>query len=325
MQWKRVRVVVLAVAAGAIFLSLFVLAHDRFVRAGALAETVTVFVPRGLNLIGIADLLAAKGVLDSPLIFVLGVRLSGAKNLLQAGEFAFPAHVSARGAMQILEAGRTVVRRLTVPEGLTTRQVLTLIREAEGLEGDVAAPRSEGKLLPETYHYSRGDARGDMVARMARSMRETLDALWEARDPDLPLKTRKEALTLASIVEKETAVAEERPRIAAVFLNRLKRKMRLQSDPTVVYGLVGEKGSLEGPLTRRDLERKTPYNTYLISGLPPGPICNPGRSSIKAVVHPAETQDLYFVADGSGGHAFAETLAEHNRNVARWRKVRKKR
>jgi UPF0755 protein len=217
-----------------------------------------------------------------------------------------------------------VARRLTIPEGLTNFQIAHLLWATEGLQGNIPPLPGEGMLFPETYHFSWGDTREDVILRLHQAMRKTLREGWNPRASGLPLKNSQEALILASIVEKETAVAEERPHIAAVFLNRLRHGMRLQSDPTVVYDLTDGKGALGRPLTREDLKQETPSNTYVIDGLPPTPISNPGRLALQAVLHPTVSDDLYFVADGSGGHAFSKTLAEHNRNVARWRKVRDK-
>jgi UPF0755 protein len=264
-------------------------------------------------------------VIADPRLFRLAARIMGRAKPLRAGEYEFPARTSAFAAIELMQSGRTVVRRLTVPEGLTVRQVMGLLIEAEGLDGPVTRATGEGRLLPETYHYSWGDSRQGLVERMEAGMRETLVRAWRARGGPPVLKTPEEALTLASIVEKETGVAAERPRIAAVFLNRLKANMKLQSDPTVIYGLDRGAGNFNRALVRADLEADTPYNTYTRAGLPPGPIANPGRASIEAVLNPVASDELYFVADGSGGHAFAKTLDEHNRNVARWRKLRNER
>ena len=319
-QLVAVVIVGSTVAAGA---ALYLL--DRFNRDGpSVTETILV-VPRGAATAGIGKLLEEGGVVDDAQLFSIGVRLFASGRPLRAGEFAFPAGVSARAAAEILQSGETVVRRLTIPEGLTVVEVLNLVAAAEGLTGDLENSIEEGTLLPETYHYSRGDGRADLVARMGEAMEVTLAELWEARAADLPLDTPEEALVLASIVEKETAVAGERAQVAGVFVNRLRRGMRLQSDPTVVYGLTNGNGPLGRPLTRNDLTTDHPYNTYVIDRLPPGPIANPGRASVQAVLNPADTDALYFVADGSGGHAFAKTLEEHNRNVARWRRVQRER
>ena len=319
-QLVAVVIVVATVGGGA---ALFV--FDRFNRAGSSSAEIVLVVPRGAATVGIGRLLEDRGVVDDGQLFSLGVRLFASGSPLRAGEFAFPAGVSPRGAAEILQFGETVVRRLTVPEGLTVFEVLNLVGAAEGLTGGLESTIEEGMLLPETYHYSRGDGRADLVARMGDAMDAVLAELWDTRATDLPLDTPEEALILASIVEKETAVAGERAQVAGVFVNRLRRGMRLQSDPTVVYGLTNGNGPLGRPLTRSDLATVHPYNTYVIDRLPPAPIANPGRASIEAVLNPAATDALYFVADGSGGHAFAETLEEHNRNVARWRRVQRER
>ncbi len=295
--------------------------RDAIERHGPLASETVLVMPRGMGLDGIARRLAEAGVIEHPWLFALGVRLSGAAGKLRAGEYAFPAAISSRGVMEQLVAGRTVQRRLTIPEGKTTREVLDLIAGAEGLAGALDGAFDEGALLPETYYFSYGDSRADVAARMADAMRSTLAELWAARVEGLPLATPREALILASIVEKETARADERRRVAGVFLNRLRRGMNLQSDPTVVYAITGGEGTLDTPLTRADLETPSPYNTYLVPGLPPTPIANPGRAAIAAVLKPLIGEDLYFVADGSGGHVFARTLAGHNRNVANWRRL----
>jgi UPF0755 protein len=279
-------------------------------------------VPAGAGVDTIAVTLEEAGVISDPLIFQIGVRLFGETRNLKAGEYQFPAAVSMRDAVGILVEGKTVVRRLTLPEGVLSAEAVNLLEKAEGLVGTIEAVPSEGSLLPETYYYQRGDDRAMLVERMRTSMDGLMAELWPQRNPNLPLQTPEEAIILASIVEKETGVAEERPVVASVFVNRLAKGMRLQSDPTVVYGITDGDGPLGRPLTRKDLDTETPYNTYQIEGLPPGPIANPGRDAIMAVLNPAQTEFFYFVADGSGGHAFAATLQEHNQNVARWRKLR---
>ena len=295
--------------------------NQQFKRPGPSAGDRVVVLPRGAGLGDISRRLASAGVIDRPWLFLMGVRLSGASRGLQAGEFLFTAGLSAEGVMNHLLTGRPVARRLTVPEGMTSRDVIALIDAAVGLEGFIAGQPDEGALLPETYHYGFGDYRAEMVERMTAAMTETLAALWSARQDGLPFETPGEALILASMVERETALAGERRHVAGVFINRLRRGMRLQSDPTVIYGLTGGEADLKRPLTRADLKHGSPYNTYRIKGLPPGPIANPGRASIAAVLDPEVTEDLYFVADGAGGHVFAASLAEHNRNVAKWRKL----
>ena len=296
-----------------------------FNAAGPSAEPNTVVIARGLSVEDIGKLLVERGVVANQLVFTLGVRLSGKASALKSGEYAFLAAASPRAAMDVLVSGRTVVRRLTLPEGWTTGQALMLVQAAEGLEGPITATPAEGALLPETYNYSWGDSRDAMVRRMMRTMDETLADLWSKRPPSSPMASPAEALIVASIVERETGVASERPLVASVVVNRLKRNMRLQSDPTVAYGVARSEGlpgaTLARPLTRDDLLRPTPYNTYVNDGLPPAPIANPGRAAIRAALDPATSDFLYFVADGSGGHAFARTLDEHNRNVARWRVI----
>jgi UPF0755 protein len=223
--------------------------------------------------------------------------------------------------MDLLVSGRVVMRRLTAPEGLTVGEIFSLVIQADGLTGDMPPLPSEGTLLPQTYHFAYGDERRAIVERMTKAMSETLAELWAKRRPDLPYRGPNEAVVMASIVEKETAVAEERPLVAGVFVNRLRRGMRLQSDPTVAYGLDPGRGDLDRALTRDDLDRPSAWNTYRIDGLPPTPIASPGRASLEAALQPKPSAYLYFVADGNGGHVFAETLDEHNRNVARWRKL----
>ena len=294
-------------------------------RAGPLAEATTLVIPRGASVDDIAARAAAAGIVEDGTVMALAQRLLGRTRPLRAGEYAFPAGVSTYDAMAIIQSGETVVRRLTVAEGLTVSQALDLVTATEGLVGTLARTPAEGSLLPETYHYSWGDDATNMVARMGRAMDDAVEVLWLTRAAGLPIKSREEAVILASIVEKETALVEERPRIAGVFINRLRRGMRLQSDPTVVYGLTDGAGPLGRPLTRADLRAAHPYNTYVIRGLPPGPIANPGRASIAAVLNPAPTDELYFVADGTGGHVFARTLDEHNRNAARWRRLLRER
>lgn len=306
----------------AVMLALLAWGRAKFERPGPLERETTAILAPGMGLADIAATLAEKGMIESPLLFVLGVRLLGAERRLKAGEYAFPAGVSAREVADLLVSGRTVVRRITVPEGMTSMQVVAQLEATEGLTGSIERVPEEGSLLPETYHFSFGDRRQDLLAWMQDEMPATLMELWAERAPNLPFTGPREALILASIVEKETALENERRRIAAVFINRLKRGMRLEADPTVVYGIAAGSGALDRSLTHEDLERETPYNTYLISGLPPGPIANPGRAAIAAVLNPAETDELYFVADGKGGHVFAVTLEEHNRNVARWRALR---
>ena len=300
-------------------------AHLEFTRPGPLAAARTVVIPKGAGVERIAAALHADGVVGDRFLFRAGARVTGRGRVMRAGEYRFPAGISIDGTIALLARGETVKRRITVAEGLTTSEVLALIGADEGLSGDLPARIPEGALLPETYYFSLGDSRATLVRRMRRSMTQTLRALWDRRAPGLAISTPEQALALASIIERETALADERGRVSAVFHNRLRRGMRLQSDPTVVYALTLGAARLDRPLTRADLATFSPYNTYRVNGLPPGPIANPGRASIEAALNPADTDELYFVADGSGGHAFARTLAEHARNVAAWRRIERER
>ncbi len=292
---------------------------------GPLAVSRAVVIPKNVGSEGIARRLFEAGVIVDPRLFRLAAHAMGRLRPLRAGEYEFSPQASALAAIRLMQSGRTVVRRITLPEGLTVKQALTLLGQTEGLEGQVGRVPAEGRLLPETYHYSWGDSRQGIVDRMEEAMRETLARAWAGRSVSPVVKTAEEALALASIVEKETGVAAERARVAAVFLNRLMANMKLQSDPTVIYGLSRGEGGLPRALARADLEADSPFNTYTRAGLPPTPIANPGRAALEAVLNPMISDELYFVADGSGGHAFAKTLEEHNRNVARWRKIQNER
>jgi len=313
-------IIVLAVAGGGAGLW----GISQFKKPGPATKEITVIIKRGQGTNEIARDLHKAGVLAGTTVFRFFARLKAGENPIKAGEFAFRPGLSPQGVLRHLQSGKTVVRRVTFAEGLTTAEIMSQLTRTEGLTGLVSPVPDEGALLPETYHFSFGDKRQAIVKRMTDAMRDLLAGLWRQRAPGLPLKTAEEALILASIVEKETGLPAERPRIAAVFLNRLNKGMRLQSDPTVVYGLTGN-GPLGRPLSRADLKRPTPFNTYVIDGLPPVPISNPGSASLEAVLMPSKDTDLYFVADGTGGHVFAKTLDEHNRNVAKWRRINKSR
>ncbi len=317
---------VLSVALGV--LGLLGLLNYSFNAAGPMpngeAETV-IDIPRGTGLSAIADNLEEEGVVDSATVFQLGVWISGGSKDLKAGEYAIPPGASPRDIMDLFISGQSILHRLTVPEGLTSSQIMRLVEAHEVLVGDMPEEvPEEGALLPETYLFTRGETRQGVVRQMIKAHDDVLAELWAERQDGLPLKTPYEAVILASIVEKETGIAEERPRVAGVFINRLNRGMRLQSDPTIIYGLTqGE--PLGRGLRQSELDKETPYNTYFIDGLPPTPIANPGRAALAAVLDPPVTKDLYFVADGTGGHVFAETFGQHQRNVAQWRRIERER
>lgn len=287
---------------------------------GPLTAEKTVLIPRGSGVRDMAEMLEREGVIDNWLVFVLGQRMMRPDASMKAGEYLFKPGQSMASVVDAIASGKVLVHQVTIPEGLTSQQVVQRLMANDMLTGTPTVPL-EGTLLPETYRIHRGMSREELLKQMADAQQKLVKTLWEKRAPDLPVKNPQEMIILASIVEKETGEPDERPKVAAVFINRLNKKMRLQSDPTIIYGLVGGKGSLGRSITRADIVSPTAYNTYAVDGLPPGPIANPGREALAAVANPAQTKDLYFVADGTGGHAFAETLADHNKNVARWRAI----
>ena len=307
--------IVISVAVGA---ALF-FGKQRFDAAGPLADEKVVNIPRGLGIRDIADVLQREGVIDQPYIFMGGVIALKARGELKYGEYQFSKHASVADVVDTIIEGKVVQHAFTVPEGLTTEQIVARLLESTALTGQIKEIPREGTLLPETYRFTRGMTREQIIQRMQQAHRRVLQDVWEHRMPDLPVKTPEQLVTLASIVEKETGRPDERTRVAAVFVNRLKTKMRLQSDPTIIYGLTGGKGSLGRPIQKNEIEQPTPYNTYVIDGLPPGPIANPGRASLEAAANPARTKEIYFVADGSGGHLFSDNYTEHQKNVARLR------
>jgi len=297
------------------------LGKRKFEAVGPLDRERTVVIPRGQGIRDIAELLRREGVIEQPLLFVGAATLLRVSNDLKAGEYLFERQVSVRDVLDTLVEGRAILHQVTIPEGLTSEQIVQKLLEADILTGTVGEVPKEGTLLPETYKVSRGTTRDQLLGRMVVAQKHLLQEVWERRAPDLPVKSPEELVALASIVEKETGKADERTRVASVFINRLVRRMRLESDPTIIYGLVGGKGTLGRPLSRADKAQLTPYNTYVIFGLPPGPIANPGRASLEAAANPSRTRELYFVADGTGGHVFAETYDQHLKNVARWRDI----
>ena len=305
----------------------FVVFHQ-FESPGPLDAPRTVVIPKGEGRIAIAERLEREGIITNRWTFVGGYLLQGflgghKTGELRAGEYEIKEHASMHDVIDTLAEGKSILYKTTLPEGLTSEQIVERLKAETSLSGEVASVPSEGTLLPDTYYFSKGASRNEILDRMRADMEKLLASLWEQRDPDIPVRSVDELVTFASIVEKETGRADERDRVAAVFYNRLRKGMRLQSDPTIIYGIVGGQGVLGRSITKTDIESKSPYNTYQINGLPPGPICNPGKSAILAALHPAKTNDLYFVADGTGGHAFSETLKEHNSAVQKWRAVEK--
>jgi UPF0755 protein len=310
-------ILVLIVGGGAV-----VLGKTRLEAPGPLQEDKVVVIPPRSGLMDIADLLTREGVIEEHrLIFIGGVFALKARSELKAGEYLFTRQASVRDVVETIVEGKVVQHQITIPEGLTSEQIVARLLDNEVLSGNVKEVPREGSLLPDGYHFNRGFTREQMIQRMRQAQDRLLREVWERRSADLPLKSPDQLVVLASIIEKETGKPEERTRIAAVFANRLKQKMRLQSDPTVIYGLVFGKGLLGRPLSKADIAQATAYNTYAIDGLPPGPIANPGRASIEAAATPARTKELYFVADGTGGHAFAETYDQHQKNVTRLRVI----
>lgn len=294
---------------------------------GPLEQTTDFMVREGAGLNQIASGLEGQGIISNQRIFSLGAKSILGDDTLKAGEYEIKAGSSMLEVVELMQSGKSILHAFTVPEGQTVQQVFDRLRADTMLVGDLPAEMPlEGALLPETYKFSRGTTRAEIVEQMATAQTRALEQVWARRAPDLPFETPEELVILASIVEKETARADERPRVAGVFNNRLNLGMRLQSDPTIIYGLFGGAGKpSDRPIYKSDIEKPTPYNTYVIDGLPPTPIANPGREAMEAVANPSRTKDLYFVADGTGGHAFAETLDEHNTNVARWRRLESER
>jgi UPF0755 protein len=266
--------------------------------------------------------LQEAGIIGNALAFRIDARLQGRAAGLKAGEYQFAPGSSIRDAIALLQSGKTYQRKITIPEGLMSFEIVSLLDKEETLTGKVDTLPPEGSLLPETYMFSYGDTRQSVIDRMKKSMQDTIGALWQGREEGFSL-SQHETVVLASVVEKETGLAAERPRVAGVFFNRLRKGIPLQSDPTVIYALTLGQSTLGRLLTTADLKKPSPYNTYLASGLPPTPIANPGKAALEAVLHPEKNDYIYFVANGSGGHAFSRTLKEHNDNVAKWRRLQK--
>jgi UPF0755 protein len=318
----------MVVAGNAVFTILIILAiviggavligKNRLEASGPLPDDKIVNIPRS-GVRDVAESLEREGVINQPWIFIGAVILQKARGDLKSGEYQFTRNASLQDVINTIIEGKVVQHAITIPEGLTSQQIVQRLLDTDILAGNIREIPREGSLMPETYRVQRGMPREQLIQRMQQAQRRVLQEAWERRAPDLPIKSPDDLLTLASIVEKETGKSDERTRVAAVFVNRIKQRMRLQSDPTIIYGLVGGKGTLGRPILRSEITMPTPYNTYVIDGLPPGPIANPGRASIEATANPARTKELFFVADGSGGHTFSETLDQHQRGVQRLR------
>jgi UPF0755 protein len=302
----------------------YVYGKQKIEAPGPLQEDKIVNIPLRAGMTDIADILQREGVVDNNRwAFIGSVFALKARSELKPGEYLFQKNASLRDVIGTIVEGKVVQHAVTIPEGLTSEQIMGRLAENDIFSGSVREIPREGTLLPETYKFPRGTPREQVIARMQQTQKRVLAEIWERRSTDLPIRTPEQLLTLASIIEKETGKADERSRVAAVFVNRLRQKIKLQSDPTIIYGLVGGKGTLGRPIKRSEILQPSPYNTYVIDGLPPGPIANPGRASMEAAANPARTRDLFFVADGTGGHAFSDTYDQHQKNVAKLRTMEK--
>ncbi len=291
---------------------------------GPLQDEKVVNIPARAGMADIADTLQREGVIENNRwAFIGAVIVLKARSELKPGEYAFQKNASLRSVIATMVDGKVVQHSVTIPEGLTSEQIVARLSDNDIFAGSINEIPREGTLLPETYKFPRGTTRDQVIGRMQQAQKRLVAEVWEHRNPDLPVKTPEQLVTLASIIEKETGKADERSRVAAVYVNRLRQKMKLQSDPTIIYGLVGGKGTLGRPIKRSEITQPSPYNTYVVDGLPPGPIANPGRASLEAAANPARTRDLFFVADGTGGHSFTETYDQHQKNVAKLRAMEK--
>ncbi len=307
--------------------ALFYFGKVQFTSEGPLTQDSTFFVKRGSGIVEISDQLERADLITDARVFRYGARMSGMEKSMKAGEYAIPARASMRDIMNIFAEGKSLMHQVTIPEGLTVQQIFDRISNSDLLTGDLPKELPpEGSLIADTLSFTRGTTREEVVTRLKTAQAKLVDEVWAKRRDGLPVKDKNEFVTLASIVEKETGVASERPHVASVFVNRLNTGMRLQSDPTIIYGIFGGRGKpSDRPIYKSDIEKETPYNTYVIKGLPPTPIANPGRDALEAVANPLDTKDLYFVADGTGGHIFAATLKDHNDNVRKWREIERQR
>lgn len=316
-------VLVVMLAAGGLTL----LMGHLYNRPGPLAISQTVVIPKGASSNDIADDLEREGVIASRWAFMMSYlvqsRMRPGEVMLKHGEYLFKPQVSIREVMEILSEGKSVLYKVTIPEGLTSQQIVARLMAEENLSGEVTQIPAEGSLLPETYSIEKGMERQELLQRMQAKQSQVLEAAWARRRPDLPLQSPEQAVVLASIIEKETGRADERERIAGVFVNRLTKGIPLQSDPTILYGIYGGGVQWGKPILQSEKDAKNAHNTYQIRGLPPTPICNPGRPALEAALNPAQHGELFFVADGTGGHIFSATLKDHNAAVANWRKAEK--
>src|ERR1700720_798885 len=313
-------VLVLMIGVGGVY----VYGKQKIEAPGPLQEDKVVNIPARAGMTDIADILQREAVIDdNRWAFIGSVFALKARSELKPGEYLFQKNASLRDVIGTMVEGKVVQHAITIPEGLTSEQIVARLTDNDIFAGSVKEIPREGTLLPETYKFPRGTTRDQVIQRMQQTQKRVLAEIWERRSPDIPIKTPDQLVTLASIVEKETGKADERSRVAAVFVNRLRQKIKLQSDPTIIYGLVGGKGTLGRPIKRSEIQQPSPYNTYVVDGLPPGPIANPGRASLEAAASPARTRDLFFVADGTGGHAFSDTYDQHQKNVAKLRTMEK--
>ena len=313
-------VLVLMIGAGGVY----VYGRQKLEAPGPLQEDKVVNIPARAGMTDIADILQREGVIDNNRwAFIGSVFALKARSELKPGEYSFQKSASLRDVIGTIVEGKVVQHAVTIPEGLTSEQIVARLSENDIFAGAVREMPREGALLPETYKFPRGTSRDQVIARMQQTQKRVLAEIWERRNPDIPVKTPEQLVTLASIVEKETGRADERSRVAAVFVNRLRQKIKLQSDPTIIYGLVGGRGYRQGLCMKASAGTQNWSNTYVVEGLPPGPIANPGRASLEAAANPARTRDLFFVADGTGGHAFTETYDQHQKNVAKLRTMEK--
>jgi UPF0755 protein len=302
----------------------YIYGRQKIEAPGPLQEDKVVNIPARAGMTDIADILQREGVIDNNRwAFIGSVFALKARSDLKPGEYSFQKNASLRDVIGTMVEGKVVQHAVTIPEGLTSEQIVARLSDSDIFAGTVREVPREGTLLPETYKFPRGTTRDQVIQRMQQAQKRVLAEIWERRNPDIPVKTPEQLVTLASIVEKETGKPDERSRVAAVFVNRLRQKIKLQSDPTIIYGLVGGKGTLGRPIKRSEIQQPSPYNTYVVDGLPPGPIANPGRASLEAAANPARTRDLFFVADGTGGHSFTETYDQHQKNVAKLRAMEK--